>query len=347
MEFFTARRLLQILMLMHGNPVTSEIIGKRFFGKGSLSGIQGSDLTDTEKRMIQRYLALLSNPHDGEPGPVQKTDDRPPKYFVQDRQVMSWFMSPEVALNLLLARRWTEEIFPELSDLSDANAVAVATHIARSRETTRRFIDHVRILPDGLGRLSAKVAPEVLDAVIRAITEERILEFDYASRTGDAKKIRRIVTVLGLAAKDGTKYLIGRSVEDEWPRQYALQRASNPLVTNQAAKPVQAFDLDQYIADTLQMSHQLNTGTPFIDLELLVSPEALFMFSERPLSEEQQITGPHKKNKGWYKVTSKLPSTLLLKYFLLMCGAGVEVTQPKELRDSMREETTKMAERYQ
>jgi predicted DNA-binding transcriptional regulator YafY len=346
-EFLAARKLLQILMSFHGGPVTSETIARRFFGTGTVSGLNETDLTDSQIRKIQRYLASLSSIKNGEQGPVQRTKDRPPKYFVHDRQVMSWFMSPEVALNLILARRWTEEIFPELSDLSDPNAITVATYIARSRETTRRFIDHVRLVSDGLGRLNAKVDPQVLDAVVRAITEERILEFDYKSRTSDRKKDqRRSVTVLGLVNKDGTKYLVARSQDDEWPRHYALQRASNALVTKKPAKPVQPFDLDRYIAESQQLSHPLHSGAPILNLDLLVSPESLFMFAERPLTEHQVITGPHGEYDGWYRVKDTLPSTLLLKYFLLMLGSGVEVLAPEDLREEIAKEATASARKY-
>ena len=98
---------------------------------------------------------------------------------------------------------------------------------------------------------------------------------------------------------------------------------------------------DEYIESTHRLSHQIG---PEMTLVLEVNEQALFHFTERPLTTQQEI----KKIRGTnlYRVSALVPDTFYLRPFLLSMRSNVTVLEPVELRNRLAQELTQMVANY-
>ena len=143
-------------------------------------------------------------------------------------------------------------------------------------------------------------------------------------------------------SKDGTIYLIASKGSSSVVVHYALQRASNASVEMRHFRTVpEAFDLDQHIESTHRLSHQIG---PEMTLVLEVDEKALFHFTERPLTTQQDIKKIRATN--GYRVSAVVPDTFYLRPFLLSMRANVTVVEPAELRKSLASELKQMVANY-
>lgn len=100
-------------------------------------------------------------------------------------------MSDGIALQLLLGRR---AINPALVEAGAVEADAVE-QIARawldkSRSTTSTLANKLRVVPDGISRMLARIDPDVLGAMLEALVRQKMVEFDYRSSEGEFSRKR-------------------------------------------------------------------------------------------------------------------------------------------------------------
>lgn len=324
MKLTTGVRLLRLLTTRPENALTTLEIERRWRDLGG---------TPVALRSIQRYMSDLSQ--DSGEGPalvavVPRGAER--AYYLKTSQVANWFMTEEAALDLQLRR----DVFgPTLAARRQSNGdklADMAERVVAASPETQRIRDRLRIAPDGIGRLPARIKPEVLRAAVDAIGTNRKLKFNYSSASG--KVSSQLVSPLGLVAKDGTIYLVAIKGLADTPRHFPLQRMSEADVHFQAAQPRPEFDLQQYILDSHQFSHVLNEQALPLALKLRVAPETMYHFKERPLSGDQK-DAPPKGNEPWHIVTATVPQTMLLLPFLVSMGPWIEVVEPAAVRDEI------------
>ncbi len=323
-----------------------------------------SEPADATLRQIQRYTAELSAQTDELPSLLEyveedltitvprskksggKQVERKPRrqrlYYLHQDSLMKWFMSEQAALNLLLTGQLVGQALGEVSELGTKSVAKLAKDVIKGQRSTKlsRIASSVRFLPDGIGRLPAQLAPDLLQTMIDAIVRDRAVSFDY--KKPDGKASRPTVNPLGLVSKEGTIYLIASKGSDSVVFHYALQRAANASVEMRHVRMVpETFDLDHHIESTHRLSHQIG---PEMNLVLEVDEAALFHFTERPLTHQQDI----KKIRGTnaYKVTAVVPDTFYLRPFLLSLRANVTVLEPVELRKSLAAELKQMLANY-
>jgi predicted DNA-binding transcriptional regulator YafY len=251
-------------------------------------------------------------------------------------------MSEQAALNLLFTSQIVGQALGEVSELGTKSVAKLAKDVIKGQRSTKlsRIASAVRFLPDGIGRLPATLAPDLLQTMIDAIVRDRAVSFDYKKH--DGKNSRPIVNPLGLVSKEGTVYLLSSKGSDSAIVHYALQRASNAIVEMRHVRMVpESFELDKYIESTQQLSHPLG---PEMNLVLEVDEKALFHFAERPLTAQQKI----KKIQGTnlYEVSALVPDTFYLRPFLLSLRANVTVLKPVDLRKSLASEIKQMLANY-
>jgi len=321
MKLTTGVRLLRLLNTRPENALTTIEIARRWRDLGA---------AEVALRSIQRYMSDLSQ--DSDEGPalvavVLRGTER--AYYLKTSQVASWFMTEEAALDLQLSREVFGRAFGSRGHSSGDKLFDMAERVVATSRETRRMRDRLRIAPDGIGRLPARIAPGVLRTSIDAIGKNRKLRFTYTSATGRASL--RLVSPLGLVAKDGTIYLVAIKGLADSPRHFALHRMSDVDVHFQHAQDRPEFDLKKYIFDSHQFSHVLDEKAPPLSLKLRVAPETIYHFRERPLSSDQKDRPP-KGDEPWHIVTATMPKTMLLVPFLLSMGPGVEVLEPEAIR---------------
>lgn len=329
-------------------------------------GNHGSEPEDATLRQIQRYVYELSMPISHLPpllefveedqtiavyqaaqskAELEKNKRKPRKqrlYYLHHDTLMKWFMSEQAALNLLLTGQVVGQALGDVSELGTKSVAKLAKDVIKGQRSAKlsRIASAVRFLPDGIGRLPAQLAPDLLQTMIDAIVRDRAVSFDY--KKPDGRSNRPLVNPLGLVSKEGTIYLIASKGSDSAVVHYALQRASHASVEMRYVRQVPpAFDLDQHIESTHRLSHQIG---PEMNLRLEVDQAALFHFTERPLTSTQEI----KKIRGrhTYSVSAVVPDTFYLRPFLLSLHANVTVLEPVELRKSLAQELKQMVANY-
>lgn len=335
MKLTTGVRMLRLLNTRPENALTTVEIERRWRDLGG---------TEVALRSIQRYMSELSQ--DSADGPalvavVERGRER--AYYLKTSQVANWFMTEEAALDLQLSRDVFGRAFGSRGPSHGDKLADMAERVVAASPQTQRIRDRLRIAPDGIGRLPARIEPAVLRAAIDAIGKNRKLKFTYANAAG--KVTNQLVSPLGLVAKDGTIYLVAVKGLSDVPRHFALHRISDADTHFQPAQPRPEFDLQQYIHDSHQFSHVLDAKEPPVELKLRVAPETIYHFEERRLSADQNIAPP-KGGEPWYVVTATVPRTILLVPFLVGMGPWIEVLAPAEVRAATAEWTGRTWSHY-
>jgi predicted DNA-binding transcriptional regulator YafY len=104
------------------------------------------------------------------------------------------------------------------------------------------------------------------------------------------------------------------------------------------------FELDAYIEKTHSFSHPETPAAEPVGLVLRVHRDSIYHFRERPLTAQQ--TEKADADLTWYEVTAQVPVTVQLVPFLVSMGPWVEVMEPPQVRDRVRQWVTQMAGRY-
>ena len=318
------------------------------------SGTPDDESTDLEKgadkekpdatlRAIQRWVKDLSDSSSDDPYLLEKTEDKPPKYYLMMSRVADWFMSEKAALNLLLTRQVLAGAFGAAKKLGMDDVTELANEVAGNTRETGRIRSRLRVVSDGIGRLQSFIEPPVLEAAIQCVADQVQFKFQHSYRLGEASM--HTVSVHGLVAKDGTIYLLGTTGLSDSIERFGLHRLSNPEVTRLPAHQPENFDLDRYIDDSHQLSHKLDDSAPPIKLKLRVAPQTIYHFRDRKLSADQTIE-PSRGPMEWQQVTATVPNTILLAPFLLGMGGWIEVLEPPEVRATVSERVHAMAALY-
>jgi predicted DNA-binding transcriptional regulator YafY len=281
------------------------------------------------------------------PKPADARRGQPDRVYLDMNAIANFFMTDAIALQLLLGRR---TINPALAS-SPAIALEAVETMARQRlEKTKggagTLARKIRIVTDGIDRKLAKIDPDVLRAMIEALTRKRWIEFDYVA--SNKQKSRKKLGPVGLVVKDGTIYLVALEGIKSTPQAaLPLHRMDNVLVSPQPLHHA-PFDLDAWIDKNGQLNHPQDGPERTINLELMVAPGSIWHFQERPLGDDQSITDPVVPD-GWYRLTVTTRRWYTLTSFLASFGPYIKVVGPKEVlegKDGMIAWAKGMADQY-
>lgn len=270
------------------------------------------------------------------------------RYYLARSQVASRFITEEAANELTLARQVYSRVLGSTGPAEVVELTDAAERMLAKSTMVRRLSAGIRFLPHGgVGRLPAQFDAGTRDAAMEALCQGRQLEFDYKvdHRNPEGRTARLRVSPLGLVGKDGQVYVVGVQGLSDEPKPYALHRMSHVVRRHEPAVARPQFDLDDYIARTHQFSHPVQAGDPPVQLRLRVHRDAIYHLKERPLTAEQTETVPEDGGQ-WYSVLANVPITTQLVPFLVSLGPWLEVIGPPNVRDTVRQWVTGMAERY-
>lgn len=295
---------------------------------------------ESRKRKLHRHLNALE-----ELGMVVVFDNGTGKncrYYKSPEKIASLFMSEEMALSLCLADSLLKHTLLDAHRLriSESIEIAESTFIG-ARHGMRRLRKYLRIVPDGIGRLWAKINADFINAAIEGIANGRQLDMEYVSASGNLSVGR--IKPLGMVLKDGTIYLICRKGIEANVRNLPMQRFSRLELS--CSHFDDSFDLDSYIDSSHQLAHLRDGASETIDLELHVAKEALFHFKERPLSVSQFFE-PLDMDGKWFRVVATIPDTVMLVPWIISMGENVKIVRPIHIRQEVAEKVIKMAKHY-
>ena len=294
--------------------------------------------TELHLRTAQKYMQMLSasdtkDAIEKEKALVTyKTIGKEKHYFLKVNQVAHLFLDHEKALQQILAQQALGHAFGNIPVQRLSMEVTAAEKVADSQSNSSRLRQMVRVVPDGIGRLHAKIDPKILEACLDALGSNKRLQFHYKNSAGQSKD--KVVNPHGLVAKDGTVYLVARSDGQDQLIHYPLQRATDMHVSQHPSIGISGFNLDVYIEQTHQFSHQLDEQEKPLTLKLRVHKNTMYHFLERPLVESQRY---EQLDDGSWLLEAELPNTFLLIPFLASMGSWIHVLSPQSVRDGLKE----------
>jgi predicted DNA-binding transcriptional regulator YafY len=199
--------------------------------------------------------------------------------------------------------------------------------------------EKIRILPQGLPRLSPPIDSEIHATVSQAVLAEKQLEMTYKSVGADAPWTK-ILSPLGLVVRGGVIYLLCTSDEYDEVRQFNLHRIQRAVLLESPVIWPDGFNLDSTIAEGA-MGIKLSARK--IKLEAYFSGHIGTYLAESPISEDQTLVN---EEDGDVCLHATVPDTFELRQWLKSFGDEVIVTKPASLRREFREIAETMLDGY-
>ena len=280
-------------------------------------------MSSGEKEAVGNFLIKI-------PRPDGAGRDKAARFYLNLPEIADFFMSDGIALQLLLGRRAINPALVESGAVEGDAAEQVArARLEASRSTAGRLANKLRVVPDGMNRMLARINPDVLGAMLEALVRQKMVEFDYRSAKG--KLSRKRMGVLGLVSKDSSIYLVGLAGFESVPgAALPLHRMNNARVDILAPFHHATFDIDAWLEKTGQMSHPQGDAEKTIRLEFLVAPQTIYHFQECPLGPDQVISAPVSEGE-WHHVAVTTKHWHTLTSFLASFGPNIKVLGPPEV----------------
>ena len=233
-------------------------------------------------------------------------------------------MKQKEALSLLLGHSGfiARELGRE-KDFDSAILKLLASMPSAVQNRIRSAPGKIHIDPAGWGDIAAR--PDALEPVQEALLAEKKLSFQYYGKDGPRK---RIVTPLGLVLKGKTWYLAARSARSN--RTYRLSRMAKARVLADAGQVPKDFDLARYWE---QSTRDFVEGFPSFKARLKVRADHVAWLTSVPYVEVAEL----ERTDEWVFVEADLERPERAVAILMTFGAAIEVLEPLELRDGMRE----------
>lgn len=306
---------------------------------GKLSARQLSEQLEVSERTILRDMEELS----ASGVPVYAERGKEGGWLLAEgyRTTLTGIHADELAALLVASR-------PELlSDLGRGQQLEAALQklLAAATESARSGAEAVRrkLHIDGAGWQPNRQRSEpaaCLAAVQEAVWRERALRIAYM-RDG-AEKIR-VVEPLGLVAKRGIWYLVA-GTEADGLRTFRISRLLRAEALQETFSPPPGFDLAAYWESSLERFREL---LPRYPAKLKVRTDAVArleaqryvtILSRGGTSDESADTGRGEREEEWLLVEVEFETPESACEIALGFGGRMEVLEPRELRELVRDE---------
>lgn len=247
---------------------------------------------------------------------------------------------PHSALAWQLIERYLEPLLPPGLKREAEGQFQAARQLLQASHTRalQRWQARVRLLPRGLPMKPPEIPMPVLHAVHTALLEARQLKVHYRARQAADSKLMRIHP-LGLVVRDSVYYLIATANDYTDIIQLALHRFLDAELLSDAVREPSGFDLDQYIEDGGFLYPQGRE----VELVARFEPYTAQHLRESPLSDSQTVTD---LPDGRVEIRARVLDSQQLQWWLMGFGDKVEVIKPDSLRAVLKEQFTRLNQRY-
>lgn len=303
-----AERLLRLILVLQAS--------------GRLTARELADRLEVSTRTIQRDLDSLSLSGI----PVYATRGRGGGWMLaRDYRVNAGGLTPSEAASLFVGRTAAVLADLGLSDAADTAVMkllaALPAHAKQDAEYARQriLVDHT----DWSGVDEAGAA--ALDVLQRGLWEQRKVLLLYGSWEQPAA-----VSPLGLVAKHRTWYLVAARPDDKI-RTYKVQRIRNVELTDEDFERPDGFDLPAYWTES--WASFLKERRVY-QVRLRVARAAFARLTWAPSTEIRSV---EELDDTWSRVEMLFENAFEARAYLLGMAGAVEVLEPAELREAMRE----------
>lgn len=200
-----------------------------------------------------------------------------------------------------------------------------------------RWANKVRHVPPALPLQPPAIEPGILETVQMALLHDRHLEVSYRATGSDGAHSIRLHP-LGLVQRGPVSYLVATAFDYDDVRLYAVHRIQTATVNAGAARRMEGFDLDDYIAGG---ALQFGGGATFL-IEARLSVGLAVVLEETPLSPDQTVS----RNGEGLLLTATVSDSWQLRWWILSQGSSIEVVNPIWLREEIGKQLSDAARHY-
>jgi len=252
-------------------------------------------------------------------------------------------MDPVTALAFEMAKSYLKPLLPKatLKLLHPYFIRANEVLNSETKSSLKKWPDKVKTIGRGPKLHAPSIKPEIQQTIYQALLEEKTIQATYSLRGQSAAK-DYLIHPLGIVHRMGVVYLICTLWQYDDIKQLALHRFKTATIENEAANIRSNFSLEAYIEDEQQLAYPVDSKN--INLKLLFDKTVAEHLAETPLSENQTITIQNDKQ---VLVTATASDTLELQWWLQAFGSNVEVIEPLQIREKLKETIRQLALIYQ
>lgn len=194
--------------------------------------------------------------------------------------------------------------------------------------------EKVRSVLPGQPLLPALQDEEIVETVHEGLLRDRQLDVGYLSLGAQTPTLMRLHP-LGLVNRGAVSYLVATAWDYDDVRLYALHRIQHADLIQDPVRRPPGFKLDAYIDQgALQFG-----GEQQIKLRARVSDELEHILAETPLSGDQVLAD--------HTLTATVRESWQLTWWILSQGAGIEILEPRHLREQIRQKIGVAYAQYQ
>ena len=299
------------------------------------------DGIEAETRAVQRDMEELSLDF-----PISCIDtEKPYKWFWGANDALAIpAMGQFTALTFHLAEEILKPLLPAQSLEYLKPNFSTAEHVLDDidKRRTRRWLKKIRVVPRSLRLISAPIADGIYDTVTQALFDDKQIEVTYIAPSNEKGSPNTYsIHPYALIHRDATTELIGKIDNDVKVRRWPLHRMQTARILGKNSVIPRSFVLDEFIES--QLAHPLSGKQIALKLWISMDGFGRAHVLETRLSEDQQI---EPVDDGLI-VTATVYETIELKWWLLGLGERVEVLEPINLRNNIKNTLQKAVELYE
>ena len=184
-----------------------------------------------------------------------------------------------------------------------------------------------------------KIDENIFNMIFKAIKSSKVLSIKYQSSKSQQPK-EKTFNAYKVICQKGNWYVFGFEHETSDFRIYSLARIQNAQLQNDSFRVPQDFDIKKHIDLELGI---WNNPDRFEEYEILFAKETSRYVLEREWHKDQII---EQNEDGTVLLKFKSNQSQMIYTWLLSFGNNATVIKPPELREKIRAECEKVAEKY-
>ena len=297
---------------------------------GKLAQLWEGVSSKTVRRDIE-YLRDMMN------APIEYDASRRGYYYSEPSYDIPSFMLTEGELfslaigEVVLADYLNSPFYSQLKHIFDRIKDNLSENINLDSIDIRDMISAVHIP-------QVKIDPEIFSPVSGAVSSARIIRVEYqVPRYSNTRAMT--IEPYKIVAHRGNWYLIGRHIEAEKIKVWAINRIKKIDVSSEKFRLPDGFNLEDYIDTNLGIF----ISTKRYEVSLKFSPAVAGIIRERQWHENQRFTDLEDGSLRLTYTTNQLEETL---NWAFSWGENVVIEKPEKLAAEAKEKIRKMGELY-
>lgn len=284
------------------------------------------DLNDLEKRLKARVIR---------PKRGQKCNGR---YRLDENLPLKIGPEHAAAIFLSVLRQKGSPLAPKMNEIKDIIVASLfKNRYGNCQSDIENLQKRVHIVEDQL--LNEKKSSEILLKLMEAIRDNRVVGIKYY-KPYEHSWSKRDVEPYGLTSKHNNWYLVGYCRKSRGERTFRIDLINDVHVLRQKFKFPEDFCLDGYFGD----SWGIYSSDDAKRIVIKVGPELAYRFQLIAYHPSQKIE--EELDDGSVVVSYNACGMFEFTGWLLQWGELVEVLEPSEIREMMKDKLEKMVQRY-